>query len=106
MVKQLDVTGRVAEEEDMPVLSAETMGPTLLGRQVVPSSELSVGSLVRIVGGERSRRAMVTCVDEAAYTVDVLFCSPPDEEQDGVPMASAIPLLSFEVDPDGAQATS
>lgn len=64
---------------------------------------LSVGRLVRVVRGERTRRAMITFFDEDAKTVDVLFPNARgsgskvrEEEAEGLPQKNIQALEDFE----------
>eukprot|EP00439_Symbiodinium_sp_Y106_P026164 s4122_g3.t1 len=63
---------------------------------------LSCGRRVRVVRGERARRAMISFVDEDAKTVDVLYPQPAasgkqEDEEEGVPAKYVQALQDFEL---------
>jgi len=67
---------------------------------------LSCGNLVRVLTADRSRRAIVSCIDEAKKTVDVMYPTwdGDEQEEDGVPAKKVQKLLPFELDAEAAAA--
>eukprot|EP00927_Polykrikos_kofoidii_P042049 TRINITY_DN3591_c0_g1_i1.p1 TRINITY_DN3591_c0_g1~~TRINITY_DN3591_c0_g1_i1.p1 ORF type:complete len:969 (-),score=202.03 TRINITY_DN3591_c0_g1_i1:373-3279(-) len=61
---------------------------------------LSCGSVVRVVGQDRARRAIISVVDEDKKTVDVMYplLRGGEDEEEGVPAKKIQKLMPFEVD--------
>jgi hypothetical protein len=94
--------------DEMPALGAEAdaaiaTAASLSTNGAAKKTELiSVGSLVRVVKQERSRRATISFIDEDEGTVDVMYSASASgpEDEDGVPVKSIQALLPFELAPN------
>lgn len=93
--------------QDMPDFSAPSLAVDLRsllgGRSNGAKTEaalLSCGSIVRVVKGDRARRAQITFADEDAGVVDVSYPMPGggEEEEEGVANRYVHALLPFEKD--------
>ncbi|CAK0833477.1 unnamed protein product [Prorocentrum cordatum] len=70
------------------------------GKAPAPGKLLSCGGAVRVVKGDRARRAVITFVDDDANTVDVIYPRPGggEDEEEGVAAKFVHQLLPFETD--------
>lgn len=110
MVRRLDGAYRNADDEDLPQLPLEPLAVTRSAvatdqvqrrRTLTPQRWPCIGSLVRVVTGERSRRGIVAFMEESDGKADVL-CSASygpastEEEHEGLLLTQLRPLLHFE----------
>jgi len=101
--------GASLTKEELPTLGATAVAAEAAQKVELSSGKdkqaegplLSCGRLVRIVRAERSRRAMISFVDEDANTVDVFYPQPKgcekEEEEEGVPAKVVQALQDFEL---------
>mmetsp|Transcript_74691 Transcript_74691/g.198449 ORF Transcript_74691/g.198449 Transcript_74691/m.198449 type:complete len:952 (-) Transcript_74691:41-2896(-) len=109
LIQSLSVGEQDTGADDMPPLGREPATTVDLGASGQKQKEvalLSCGSLVRVVRGDRARRAIISFVDEDAGTVDVMYprAGGAEDEEEGVPAKAVQKLLDFEL--NGAATTN
>lgn len=116
MVHRLGLGDEGGSVEDLPPLGPGKEGLSALAQAALdlsaglggrssgaadskPVTLLSCGNAVRVLRGERARRAIITFVDEDAGTVDLMYPCPGggEEEEEGVPKKLVHSLLDFEL---------
>eukprot|EP00929_Paragymnodinium_shiwhaense_P082532 TRINITY_DN4351_c0_g4_i1.p1 TRINITY_DN4351_c0_g4~~TRINITY_DN4351_c0_g4_i1.p1 ORF type:complete len:1012 (-),score=281.64 TRINITY_DN4351_c0_g4_i1:201-2969(-) len=102
MIHKLSVGDDNGCPEEMPVPDNEVTVQSLTLKRGANADAplLSCGNVVRVVREDRARRAIISCVDEAKKTVDVLYPAwdGDEKEEDGVPAKKIQKLMPFEVD--------
>lgn len=103
LIQRFSVGEQDTGADDLPPLGTEKVALADLSasgkKQKEAAALLSCGSLVRVVKGDRARRAIISFVDEDAKTVDVMYPSAggAEEEEEGVPTKAVQKLLDFEL---------
>jgi len=105
LIQRLNAGEQDGGSDDLPVFD-DSAPATNLGIELTSARQskdeaalFSCGSAVRVVKGDIARRAIVSFVDEAAGTVDVMYPvrgGAGEEEEEGVPMKAVQKLFDFE----------